>query len=117
MPDKPEIAIVTPQFTRLKNDPIPAAPPADRAAWDALYTLDVIALREMGLGRWNDPTNPDLDDAAFGGRTLMLFPGEWYSSIPEGFTIFSIVGPITSFKPGVTDDDIRFGYLAYGVLV
>ncbi len=48
---------------------------------------------------------------------LMLLPGEWYAHIPDGFEIESISGKKTTFRPGKSDRDIRFGCLAYGVRV
>lgn len=120
-PDE-EVRVTTPQFERTKNMPIAAAPPATRGDWDALRTMDVTALKEMGLGVWN---KPDLE-----GKVLMLFPGEWYPHIPKGFWIEDLNTPVESaspmrirpagkeyFEPGKTDDDIRFGCLAFGVRV
>ena len=48
---------------------------------------------------------------------LWLFPDEWYSAIPAGLPIININAASELFVPGVTDDDIRFGCLAYGVLI
>jgi hypothetical protein len=70
-------------------------------AFAALFSLPKQKLIELGLGNWN-------------GK-LMLFPKEWYNAIPKDFPIESINGEIEPFEPGVTDDDIRFGYLAYGI--
>jgi len=79
--------------------------------------MPYVALRELGLRPWNDPRNPDPEDRVFGGKILMLFPGEWYCHIPPGFGIVDISGNREQFQPGVTDDDIRIGCLAYGLLV
>lgn len=102
------IVVRTPQFTREADDPKPASPPWDRAAWDALSTLDAKALREMGLRYWNISSE---------GKKLFLFPGEWYSKIPKGFPIVNIFWEESKFIPGKTDDDIRFGCLSFGILV
>lgn len=109
-PDEP-VTVFTPQFERLPNMPAPGAPPAD---WEALRGMGKAALQELGMGVWNDPTEPD---DQFGGETLMLFPGEWYSSVPAGFAVTNINNEDKVFVPGTTDDDIRFGYLSFGVKV
>lgn len=46
---------------------------------------------------------------------LMLFPVEWYDVIPVGFVVETINGAKKAFKPGKTDNDTRFGALAFGV--
>lgn len=107
----PKIEIVTPQFTRERGAVQPAAPPSD---WNALSQMNMIALKELGLRAWNDPKESDDE---FDGRVLMLFPGEWYLSIPEGFEITSISGATEVFERGESDDDIRFGCLPYGITV
>lgn len=109
-PDEP-VTLLTPQFERLPSMPAPGAPPAD---WEALRGMGRVALLELGMGVWNDPTEPD---DPFGGETLMLFPGEWYSSVPAGFAVTNINNEDKPFVPGETSDDIRFGYLPYGVKV
>lgn len=99
-PDE-QVTIRTPQFTRPANWPRPGGPPGTREQWDALREMTRDALIEMGLGNWN-------------GR-LMLFPGEWYLRIPAGFEVECLMGEVEPFELGVTDDDIRFGFLPYGV--
>lgn len=70
--------------------------------WQSLCVCTKEELRAMGMGNWD-------------GR-LMLFPKEWYPFIPENFEITSSInGKSEKFRRGVTDDDIRFGCLAYGV--
>jgi hypothetical protein len=49
--------------------------------------------------------------------TLRLLPGEWYKQIPAGYEIADIFGEREEFAPGITDDDIRFGCLSFGILV
>lgn len=61
----------------------------------------------MGLRPWDDE----------GGFVLLLLPGEWYSHIPEGYELVSIMNRKEKFKRGKTSDDIRFGCLAYGIKV
>jgi len=116
------VQVVTPQFVRTAEMQGPSAPPSALEDWNALREMDVIALREMGLHPWDEP---DLE-----GKVLMLFPGEWYPHIPRGFWIEDLNSPVESdaprrirprerelFEPGVTDNDIRFGCLAFGVRV
>jgi len=116
---KIDVVFVTPKFERSPSDPTPGAPPMD---WDALRDMDMQALKEIGLRPWNDPNTNDKDErkedeAMFGRRgVLMLLPGEWYRHIPRGFIVVDISGNREEFEPHVTDDDIRYGCLAYGIV-
>lgn len=113
MTDPPlKIEIITPQFEREAG----AAVPMDAASVEfaALRHVDRQQLSGLGCRAWNDPTEPD---DKFDGKVLMLFPGEWYERIPEDYEIVTIWGKRKPFKPGQTSDDIRFGCLAYGILV
>lgn len=114
-----DVQFTTSQFIRPVGEPPPAPGPRDRRWWDVLREMDERSLREIGLRAWNNPDDPDDTDAdAFGRRgVLMLFPGEWYASIPSGFEVVDISGQREHFIPGHTDDDIRFGHLAYGIVV
>lgn len=100
------ITLVTPQFHREPGASAVACAPTD---WAALPKMDKSALLELGCRPWDAP-----DEA---GTVLMLFPGEWYHHIPAGMAVTDIFGEEESFAPGVSDDDIRFGCLAYGVRV
>ncbi len=108
------IEVVTPQFTRPASDPGPASPPADMDAWKALPRLPETALRELGLRPWG--REHEHDDGTESGRMLWMFPGEWYNAIPNGLPVVDIFFREETFICGVTDNDIRFGCLAYGVL-
>jgi hypothetical protein len=110
-----EVIITTPQFTRPKGDPAPAAPPADRAAFEALWDLPASALLELGLRRWGRQFEDDATGTE-SGPMLWLFPGEWYSKIPAGLPIVDINFRQETFVPSETDNDIRFGCLAFGIL-
>ncbi len=46
---------------------------------------------------------------------VILFPGEWYNLIPDGIMVTGLYGNQYPFKKGESDDDIRFGCLAYGI--
>lgn len=45
---------------------------------------------------------------------IILIPGTMYDDIPEGMELVSINNEKKIFKRGITDNDIRFGCLAYG---
>lgn len=107
-PDEP-VTVIGPQFERARGATTPAPPPTD---WEALRGMSRVALRELGCRTWNDPTEPDDE---FDGLCLMLFPWEWYSSIPVGFVVTTINNKDRTFAPG--DDDQRAGCLSYGVKV
>ena len=111
-----KITIITPTFHRPTGEPGPSHPP-DVNTFDELRTMSTAALLEMGMRQWNKPDDPE-DEGKFGeGLALLLFPAEWYNHIPEGYEIVDIFGRREPFEPGVTDDDMRYGCLAYGILV
>ncbi len=93
------IEVVTPQFER--TDGVTPALSIDN--WDVLRQADKETLRELGCCPWDE--------------TLMLFPWEWYDKIPDGYLVTSISGRTEPFVHGETDNDKRFGCLAYGVTV
>lgn len=70
-----------------------------------------ITSMEFDLGRGQDPTEKLAID-----QDIILLPAEWYGAIPEGFELISISGRKELFKKGVTDNDQRFGCLAFGIL-
>ena len=94
-----KLVITTPQFDRVDN----IVPEQIEVDIDYLKTLTPEELKSMGCGKWDE--------------NLWLFPYEWYEKIPEGTELESICGDIFLFQPGVTDDDIRYGLLAYGFRV
>ena len=65
-------------------------------------------LIKLGFSKWDKPNKI--------GETLMLIPGKLFDSIPKGFPIVDINGQSEKFDPKKTDNDTRFGCLAYGVL-
>jgi hypothetical protein len=99
-PDE-KVTIMTPQFDRSPNLPPLPGPPSLPTEWDALRALTRKELHARGLRSWD-------------GR-LMLFPAEWYSAIPEGFAIESIMERAEKFRRGVTSNDRRMGFLAFGI--
>lgn len=102
-----DIEVITPQFTRPVGEPAPLHPPADAVGFDALRACPAEALLVIGLRRWGD--DPESK------RTLWLFPGEWYASIPAGYEIVNIFFETKKFSRGECSNDIRFGCLSYGV--
>lgn len=65
---------------------------------------------EFDAGRGDAPIEaPAVDE------DIILFPGEWYHCIPNGFMVTGLYGEEYPFEKNKTDDDIRFGCLAYGI--
>jgi len=94
-----QVHVRMPQFGRIDGREIVHYPETEED-WKQLPTLPRIALVELGLQQW-DPGH-------------WLYPGEWYEHIPTGHPIVDICGDKELFVPGQTDDDRRFGALAYG---
>lgn len=98
-----EVVVRTPQFTRIDgNDPWWT--PQRAADFDALKTAPDDFLRSLGLGIWDEED----------GKQHWLYPGEWFNAIPEGYPLVCIDGKTYAHNRDETDDDIRFGCLAYG---
>ena len=93
------LTISTPQFERTDGVK-PIANPGD--VIHNLHKLDEKTLRALGLAPWDDK--------------LWLIPHEWFIHIPLGFELLCIDGAEESFDPAKTDDDMRFGMLAYGIV-
>ena len=93
-----------PQFDR--TDGVTAPIPQLRFA--QLPSLSPETLRALGCQRWSEPDEQ--------GNTLWLYPAEWYGYIPDGTPIVDINGEHEEFKRGETDDDMRYGVLAFGFL-
>ncbi len=102
--DNEPVVCVTPQFEREAGAVIQRPVPLSFAA---MRLMGPEGLRELGCRAWSEPEN---------GHVLMLLPGEWYRHIPRGTVLTDINGERVVFEPGETDDDIRFGCLAYGIL-
>jgi len=103
-PDEP-LEFITPQFTRTDG----VTPVVALDDFNALSKLSPETLKAIGCCPWDEPNEK--------GEVLWLLPGEWYDRIPEGFPLVCISGRQELFKRGETDDDIRYGCLAYGVVV
>lgn len=98
-----KIEIVTPQFDRVDGKKIipPEYTPEDWANLPGRSHEDLIGL---GFRVWNKSED----------GTHYLFPKEWYDVIPEGLQLKCINGKTEIFKRGITDDDHRYGCIAYG---
>jgi len=97
--DGDEVQLITPQFDRADGRII-AYFPRTVAEFDALKKLDDHALKAIGCGLWDE------------GH--WLYPHEWYWNIPNGYIVTDINGDEEPFVPGQSDDDKRFGCLAFG---
>lgn len=99
-----QIEIITPQFKRADGLQVPRL----QVSFSNLPLYDDATLKAIGCQKWDEPNEA--------GETLWLFPHEWYGIIPDGTPIVVINGEHETFKRGETDDDMRFGALAYGFL-
>lgn len=98
-----EVTVILPQFDRTDgNDPWWF--PQSAEDLDSIKRAPSDFLRKLGLGLWSGDN----------GVEHWLYPGEWYKHIPEGYEMACIDGETEAFKTGETDDDIRYGCLAYG---
>lgn len=101
-----EITIMTPQFDRV-DDKVVLVRPQGVEEFTALKRKSVSDLKALGCGVWTETDK----------GWHMLYPQEWYDCIPEGLEVVMISDRIEKFRHGVTDDDTRYGMLAYGFLV
>ncbi len=96
-----KIKILLPQFERTDGIKIIEENiPKTKEEFENLKTLSHKELIEKGLILWKE------------GH--YLFPGEWYNYIPDGIEIASIFGTEKYFNKDTSDNDIRYGALAYG---
>ncbi len=91
-----------PHASRMDGKEVTYMPPS-RAAFEALRKLPREKLIDLGLRPWDE-------------SGLLLFPREWYDLIPDGFEVVSILGESEPFVLGQTDNDCRYGVLAYGII-
>lgn len=97
--------ISTPQFTRTDGRSITYMP-TTAEEYTALKNMEPENLKKVGCQIWNKEN----------GKTHWLYPAEWYKHIPEDTEIFNIFGKTERFLLGKTDDDMRYGALAYGFI-
>ena len=94
-------------FKHNKSAAIIAYAKSNGIAFSKLKNMSKKELQDLGCGVWDDE----------GEETLMLFPEEWYDQLPKGLEITTINDEMGKFQPGKSDNDQRFGYLPYGVLI
>ena len=97
-----EVRTHTPQFERVDGQLITFIP-RSRSDWDAVKAAPRDILLSLECCVWDE-------------SGLLLFPGEWYPYIPQGMKIRTINYEDKVFALGKTDNDIRFGCLAYGLV-
>lgn len=130
-----DVEVQTPTFNRPPDwTPAMVPPPIeDRTAWKQFERMNRDDLRAWGCRPFCAfTTKPNPDDHKLRGvnqwfwsverdenasHELWLFPAEWYDTIPNGCPITDINGCVELFERGVTDDDRRYGLLAYGVMI
>ena len=119
------LTIIAPQFERPSTWPPIGEAPVGLEQWKSLSAMPLDELKKLGLCAWNNPKDEDAVDGEFGGKQLWLIPGAWYKQLPMGLVLTCISGKEEIVKngydlfssPNYIDDDIRFGCLAYGILV
>ena len=99
--DFDEVGCILPQFERTDGKTVTYVP-TTTAEYDALKNAPDNILEDIGLGQWDEE--------------IWLYPAEWYDYIPDGYEIVTINGKTKSFQKGITDDDMRFGCLSFGLL-
>lgn len=106
-----ELHITTPQFERVDGRAITYRPKT-HYEYAALLNLDTDSIKKIGCQSWKI----ERDGSPYDGRTLWLYPHEWYDHIPNGTIVVDINGEEEAFEQGKTDDDKRFGALAFGFI-
>lgn len=96
------IQVMTPQFERTDGrKPLALYPWNDQHEFfNALPEMPHEMLIQIGMGVW-EPGH-------------YLYPYEWYDFIPENHLVTFIDGSQEPFVQGKTDNDMRYGMLAYG---
>lgn len=101
------IIITGSQHNRPSNWITPGTPPKTMEEWEALRDVPMQELCEAySFGNWN------LD-----GVPVALIPGEWHGALPEGLVLRCINGQDYTVGQDRIDNDIRFGCLAYGLVL
>ena len=97
--------ITTPKFARIDGRIISYAPQT-LEEYEALKLMTPENLEKVGCQVW-EKTQETIH---------WLYPVEWYGYIPEGLQVVNICGDTEKFRKGFSDDDKRFGALAYGFI-
>jgi len=98
------VSVIAPEFNRRDGRKVTFRPKDAAALNDLKAHAPDWKLKALGLGTWT----------AKDGRIHWLFPAAWYGHIPEGYKVRSITGEVSAFARGVTSNDRRFGFLAFG---
>jgi len=102
---KAYITITPPQFERVDGLEVPHAL-FSKKGFEALKHKSEDELRALGCQIWDE-----------NGDTIhWLYPSEWFKLIPEELEIITISNKIEKFDIHNTDDDMRFGALAFGFI-
>lgn len=99
------VKFTTPQFTRTDGKVITYLPTAEEE-YEGIKKLSPENLKKIGCQKWDEKN----------GEILWLYPSEWYAFLPDNYEVVDINWEKELFKPGVTDNDIRFGALSYGFI-
>ena len=100
-----KINFIAPQFERVDGRAITYLPYTPEE-YKALKNLEPTSLIKIGCQKWNEKE----------GKIHWLYPHEWYDHIPNDTEVVSISGEVEKFKHGETDNDKRYGALAYGFI-
>lgn len=104
------INVISSPKDRPPGDPKPAPAPQTLEEWQALTTKSVAELRELGCRAWDEPDADSL--------VLMLFPFEWFDSIPRGLICYTIMDKKIVFDPQLhAQRDKVWGLLPFGLRV
>jgi len=103
--DGETLQISTPTFNRTDGRLVTYLPNTPQE-YDAIKNLSPESLKKVGCQIW-DKEN---------GKTHWLYPCEWYEHIPDGTEVVSISGNTDIFFKEKTDDDRRYGVLAFGFI-
>lgn len=124
------ITIITPQFERTTKLEYEWKPQTIEQFKSVVNNAPWNILKGLGFGKWDTMNNlikenipkPKHNELRKAPTKLLdidedvvLFPGEWYDIIPDGFMVTGLYGEQYPFKHGESDDDIRFGCLPYGI--
>lgn len=117
VPVEVELVVTGSQHDRPPDEPPPLGYPGDHEIRRLAEFSDDLLLG-LGLRRWNDPDDPE-QRGVFKKNVLWLLPAEWHPFLPDGLELTDINGRKMVFNradDAASDDDRRFGVLAYGVL-
>ncbi|MDG1949865.1 MAG: hypothetical protein P8J32_03535 [bacterium] len=128
--EQPEIIITGSQHNRTGELPLPKTPKDEAEFHQILKDTPTNILFDMGFGVWStindcveDGMKPSKEERIISYPTekleedmrIILFPTEWYESIPEDYVVTGLYGETYRFKREESSSDSRFGCLAFGI--